>query len=795
MEGERGVSKKRKILFVFAGIGGIALLCGAFLFKGYSKKKGQQAPTSNMLPILDSSIFESFKTKMDGEISDSLKYTKPSIADMKKEIKRVHDALQSKNMWEFIVSLRKGARAKMELLTEIYNNPKDYKYFRNTDTLYRETIRQMMAFIERQWPEVCYSDKPEKFTLGYSHINYPISAADIFLKQPQYERLLDDTEKLNIKIQGRSQEHNFLCTAVEMLMSIPEVFLDLIRIDDEFLFVLRKNWIKRLGNFKLSIFLDHCLKRNHIKPEVKIQKDENFLVYMVESMARLAKYHIELKADGSDTAALLSEMEKTVEELHESLVKFIEIHYLGPLSTTIVYKTLFSVLTVFYEACPYVYKEKEIEGKKVVLPRRFLKSVFSIDGLENTLEYIGEPECSLITNDQMTLNASNKDFQLVYYVDNQDQMQKPVLIPMYGYSIEASEIAKYISALYRKLPEKIHLLGYSPTSCKWTYRDPHSVMFTGTNSSNIGEILVFYYIAESHPKDEEQIKKEAKMTPEEKKKMEEEKKKKIEATGIEEPEHLDLQFTELSQEGSETSRPGMVNFPLFLNKLFVSMLDSAKYEFNPRYAQDSVYTLKRFGDVNNIAPCLFVCNSESSFAYSNLCFDPTANSPENGGRFMLISNVIKTQMAGTRANPQYATMITYYTPDFEVGQYYNLYPENLKAIGLSISNLFDPLSKKAGTEFFKDYAIKSAIVSSPSGARGACLISNSASDPSSRNVKVLCTDEQAASELETKLSQDVLTEEVNTWELELAILHPVRSTVPGFLGLRKYAVKEMCLDE
>ncbi|KAI5165290.1 hypothetical protein NEIRO03_0248 [Nematocida sp. AWRm78] len=477
---------------------------------------------------------------------------------------------------------------------------------------------ELQQFITKFGPKM-YMDEKDLKQIGL-YLNNEFTVGDIIESKNKYSKIDSDDFRIFIPLSD-SNNSCFLVVAIQMLLNIPEIRSDLINAMDS-------NLIKDVCSI-IPNDSDGC--ENALYKIMNETVPGSDVLDVVLSLFNILHDSIEYnsndekKREEHDIMKSLNYSKIAIYNILNKKFNYCINNRNNYFNTESVYAYLYNMMCLFYRLCPAYNNQKvEIRGKRVIKEENYSSYQVNytltpeIDSVCIEIPNDKNPEIRIVNDsiklDQMlngislysdALDTSNYFFS-VYYVDNQEQIRKPVWYPGFNQFHKLSVLKRYIHMHYNKPEDMIHLFLYNRINKTWSYDAP-------SETKTIKDVLaascipVFYYIPETFRLNNNT------------------------------PSFLFVQFQNTKERKNLNSLP----LPLFLSKLQVPLLKKIFTEENknPDYTACIVdpmkldnhvpYTYKYTSETNNSIYSTLLINDCNNLFYpdsNNIEFAQTANS-------------------------------------------------------------------------------------------------------------------------------------------------------------------------
>ncbi|KAH9386081.1 uncharacterized protein NEMAJ01_0977 [Nematocida major] len=611
-------------------------------FRGRSEKKSsltifvdreENTPLETAAPEETSSTFSSIK-RLGDIYKNSLACTSTDpnamdspLSQAQKEslIINAHKKLKSESFWELVSLLGPDMRTRHALLMEIAKNQQKYAFLYERVNINHAVLRKLINFwVENAPSSYSFRDagkapfECERRTIGDMVLS--LGARESSSTRPMVDNvLLPFTKKLG-----------FLTTAVQALLSIPEISKDLQTMPNE-LFGSVFDDIHNSKNKSLYLEYTSLCKDAEIAPPVL------FLIIscLLELVENTKDYQ---EQERPKTAENFRRKQKKLLALLKTHLDMCNPDKQSENSSWRAYKTLYNTMAVFYQLCSKRAANLEsISGKSSVLLDQYHINSFYM-GPEGTNTFYSLIQYGKREHEPVLLApAERMQVQHVFYIDNEEQARKVVIIPTFKDGLSCLHIRRHICALYEKSMNEIHVLGFNTETKKWSYMNREKTQCLNSRDARTNNILVFYYI--------------------------------MEAASSQTSVCLELaEFV-----GNGPLPRNMARFPLLLNSLMTSAVSVTPYSRLPKNEKDYSCIISALDEIKNVSPSLYVASASSGANYyPSLTFCLCPDDPRKGLDIDLeIANCTFTKEPAPEIEGS-IKMVSYYTRVAGQGKYSNL---------------------------------------------------------------------------------------------------------------------------
>ncbi|EIJ87800.1 hypothetical protein NEQG_01872 [Nematocida parisii ERTm3] len=330
-----------------------------------------------------------------------------------------------------------------------------------------------------------------------------------------------------------------------------------------------------------------------------------------------------------------------------------------------VFNCLYGILCEFYKNCKCIIKKEreyvKVLGKNVIVKEGLIKCT-----IPKTINSFVPQEYEKINTTIELTGRNSTEFLQIYFVDNDEQVLKPVFIPVDKSFNSVKQIKWHISKLYNIYIGHIYRLIYDQSNCTWSFSDKDEDIIVPLDvASNNQNISVFYFINTDLYK-----------------------------------KYLDINllFCVFTHKSYNNKNDHIIPIPLFLNSLYVEVL--ANYTENELFY--GIKKIKMYNIYNMYKVLPHIIKIESDDLSSNILTDSLfidLHSQKIENIYSEITNSYAPRMGIIENN--------------EVLEFYTVTP---KYMGYFIVHFNLPLSnsvKKYNIPEFNDYITKSVVLSTP----------------------------------------------------------------------------------
>ncbi|KAI5160033.1 hypothetical protein NEAUS03_0813 [Nematocida ausubeli] len=415
--------------------------------------------------------------------TDSIKLPKTE------KIKRVHAALErSKGMglWAFIAALGKSLQMRIVLLDEVSKNT-------NLEQLIEkefgtEVVKELQKIIKKHAPMIYKNHIETEKTeiLGESQF---LSIGDVLVRQKMHIENDKEMHAREVILLNKGTNTCFLNTAIHILLGIPEIQMDLWRIDESYIskaesdacvqsrdrevhleLLSLKKTFGPLDIFSVVRSLQKILK---VAAEYKKKKDSELLDTIHEEKMKI--YHI---------------LDKKMKLFKKGSGGMRDTYSLGESKDA--YTILYNMMVFFYHFCPYICNGVEVQGKRVVQMAEVIQCTISyknkVNGRDQDIIYKWdkENEVTILTNESHSVCTR-------HFVNCEEHTYHPVYIPEISNPSETLKVRKHISSIFKVKFEHVHVFVHNQQKKTWRYSPPDNKEVVDGQT----DIYVFYYIPET----------------------------------------------------------------------------------------------------------------------------------------------------------------------------------------------------------------------------------------------------------------------------------------------------------
>ncbi|KAH9387115.1 uncharacterized protein NEMAJ01_2011 [Nematocida major] len=489
--------------------------------------------------------------------------------------KRIREAFRQSahiGFMKFLSNLGPGVEAKKAALCEIAQNPERYRYLERLGGPIGPIVLQTLRFIEQCSPPefslACFDSTAQLPTSPFSSSGKVFFSLHSYLAEKRRDKGLAVCKGLKL---GKSL--GSFSSVVEAFFRMPGVFNDILCFGGSSGIVVMKSECKKPKNLKRLERLT-CMHR-------KRRKDFSGFFSWFEYLHCVAKSVLELQEKKGDTNVERRFMRnlETLRSLTNSIsCAWVHGHCFE--GADLEFITIFQGLLLMYTACSGVKEAAEIEGGPLLFPKEAHRSTFRVDQRARRMFYSGvqtEPT-DRYAGFAKELIFKERDLHHVYYVDNEEQARKPVIIPQCYAEVSCAEVVKYISELYEKPQSHIHVFLMNLYTHALAYKDAESTPYF-CPKEGASEVLVFYYIVESISED---------------------------------TEYMLVEFRPVEEESSGPGA-GVVRLPLFLNSLMINALAISNYTVRESQGgKGHSGNMKSIRKMCNAVPHVLACTKQAS---------------------------------------------------------------------------------------------------------------------------------------------------------------------------------------
>ncbi|KAH9385980.1 uncharacterized protein NEMAJ01_0876 [Nematocida major] len=503
-----------------------------------------------------------------------LSFPKESIGPVEELSPKVARLQKKKPLLWLIARLGSSLCIKHATLLEMVRSSKKHLDLHKEQGWTAAMFRQAAAFIEMHAPTTG-SNSMVMESLPGARREHTVTTGDLLLflerlEAHQHEVAAYPVVPENPKLHG-------LNIAMQVLFAIPEIYTDFSCLEELFFVQMQKEYeSSKERQDTLRGYLEMhglgCSQERFIRILDLLRKAASTMALHKDQKTSMASYVERMESACSEIAQLLLDSAGAPGGANQ----------LGATSESL-FEALYQHVAVFYEVCPRRVNGMVLQGRKTVFPRAHHTSVFELDGETGQMRLRSVEKTFKSRQDVACF--SNMRVQHVYYVDNEKQRREMVIIPVLGSNkLSCKQIIAYISGMYKKPEESLHVFGMNLQTRRWTYIDREVAEYTEPKSEST-DIQVFYY---------------------------------IEGTESGHSQVL-LRFVVFGP-SSSSSTPldqSMLRFPLFFNELFVESLDCFGFGHTLCRAQDSkeIAAIRALSEVVNMAPYVYMANPKSEKDY------------------------------------------------------------------------------------------------------------------------------------------------------------------------------------
>ncbi|KAH9386011.1 uncharacterized protein NEMAJ01_0907 [Nematocida major] len=504
------ISKRTYVVLLASGVLAILGAVGGYLFFSSSSGKKCVAP-SPLQKINVANPAAAQNPKPQAASTPSPDPIAPAHASMPNKsaprdvlarnlIQNAASTLKNNLFLEFLLKLGEGIEIKYRALQEIANNPNDYKYLRKISDWSDALVQQTLRFIAENASVPEYKSHNPAESVALSN-RLSVKKERILHSLGEYT---DDTKRVDELAKHQiylNKGKDSVVASILFIFSIPEIFADLVNLKLESIHIRKKECLKAHSKNLVSKWL-------YSHDGVYL---ESPLVFF-DTLERLSIFAKAIK-HCQDPA----EMAKEQEEVHTHIFETIKNHmrsncknagssamYTGEDAKTCC-MFLHYIMCTFYSIFPHITEGVRITGKGLLSSSESYVSTFIIDGDSRALyvctstEQTCKPEKQSNRHDLTHINL-----QHIYYVDNEKQSRELVIVPVPIGGTPFTDIARYISDMYGKPLERIHLFSFNTRTHGMTYM-PMDGHISRNSIHSYVEVPVFYYIEHQNPSDSENI--------------------------------------------------------------------------------------------------------------------------------------------------------------------------------------------------------------------------------------------------------------------------------------------------
>ncbi|KAH9386709.1 uncharacterized protein NEMAJ01_1605 [Nematocida major] len=402
--------------------------------------------------------------------ADSPSYLQSPTAPEKRlpageRIKRAFQQSEGKGFMKFLSSLGPGILAKKAALCEISQAPEKYAHLEQFGGAIYPLALQTLRFIEefslQSFTPACFDRVAQEPVSSAALSKNASFYLESDLAKEKRDRGLAAWEGMQL-----GEELQSLSSAVRFFFRMPGVFGDLLEMGE---------------SSPLAAPSGSSLR--HLPS--------------LQRLSCVARGVLALQ----ERAGSAEEAEKCFKKELEALKEHISslpcnFQKISPKLSNEVFLPILQAIWAFYRKRPDPGAEKALVGRPVFFPKETQISIFKWEKKTNTILYDqthpsennSAPEFSLL------FAPSGVSLQSVCYVDNEEQVRKPVVIVQSRAQILCKEVVKYIAAMYKKPQKQIHVFSISLQTHALTRKDPEKTAYFSADKDS-AELLAFYYIA------------------------------------------------------------------------------------------------------------------------------------------------------------------------------------------------------------------------------------------------------------------------------------------------------------
>ncbi|KAH9386077.1 uncharacterized protein NEMAJ01_0973 [Nematocida major] len=549
--------------------------------------------------------------------------------------------------WDFFASLGNNG-------TERYNTLKiiSSEWAKETDEsqkniVFEKIANELLEFMQKNGPQHPKYNLCSAQSQCSNHGGKKRTPGDMFVNLDRHKYTLGEIVSQHIRLPNLGWNNCFLNTAIQSLLSIPEVFYDLKHLPIEFVIHVKEtiHMPEHTEAFEKAS-RDYLGKVVHIEP----------FVHTILSLYEMVQATVNFKKNKISKKCWLETVQEKERCIYQSLNIYHEFsqkrNQNSFWSSPEVYTTLHGFMGMFYKFCELIPNSPVLEGAYALAPDMYFENVFTI----NSMAAATSDNCYAIkTGEPVHIVSSAPALQHVYYIDNEEKMRKVVIVPNAAGGLLYTQIISHIHKLYQKPIDEIHPFVFNTEKRSWSYRAPKMHVFNNAYDIEKQEVVVFYYIKKS-------------------------------------PNSSGFRYL-LSEFNTKTAREDLsrVRFPLFLNLLEFSAVSLSGYEYGSNIRiDDNSITFASLDSIKDKAPVRFLIDPEKGIDYyKNLEFSLSASSNNKIDVDLAIANsscrVFSENSSRMHNAPK--TKYHYYTRVMERGRYYNIYFTSTNNISSSIDEV------------------------------------------------------------------------------------------------------------
>ncbi|KAH9385348.1 uncharacterized protein NEMAJ01_0244 [Nematocida major] len=456
-----------------------------------------------------------------------------------------------------------------------------------------------------------------------------------------------------------------LRAAIQSLFTISEVFSDFCRTSKDFIAQMHQ---RHLENQALKKKLQHLLEQC---TGTKVEFAAFFgTLSALQEMASIMSAH---GGRAAATESYKDAVSTACAKVEHALCKhwlWMHVYRKDSWFAHAQYAFLRQFVAIFYHICPPCAGKPPLEGKSRIFLSEYIKVFFMVDKEAGTAQFWHRK--SLLCNSPRRAPFQEMHMHHVYYMDNEKQARKVVVLPTQaGVGLRCAHIIAYISALYSKPKQNLHVFAFSPKTRTWSYRDPEATAYAAPCSAS-AEILVFYYIKEADSPDAQ--------------------------TNL-----LLAEFRSFS-DCREPKDTRILRFPLFLNELFAGVLAHFQVGYVcEKCAEARPARIRSLRDVAGATPHIYTAepgNGKDYYAQNSMRIGEQADHQDLE---LEIANATLSLEKGKPAHKRSSLYIyTYHIRSIELGKHSTIYMKKNLHNNLSLSS-----SKMFGCNKIRTIAVNS----------------------------------------------------------------------------------------
>ncbi|KAI5164403.1 hypothetical protein NEAUS04_2182, partial [Nematocida ausubeli] len=418
-----------------------------------------------------------------------LLYTDSIELTQEEKVEFVRAALErSKGMglWVFIAELGKSLQMRIVLLDEVSKNPVLEQLIEKE--FGTGIVKELQEIIKKHAPMV-YKNHSEAEEVVISKESPFLSIGDVLVRQKMHIENDKEMHAREVILLNKGTNTCFLNTAIHILLGIPEIQMDLWRIDETYISIAESS-------------ADDVPKHSDVYLELLLlnttfEKSDIFSV--VRSLQKILKVAAEYKKE--ENSELLETIHKEKMKIYHILDKKMKLFEKGSNGmrdkyslgqSKEAYTILYNMMVFFYQFCPYICNGLEVQGKRVVRMAEVIQCKVPYEGGNNQTGHdIAYEECD--QNEVAILTNENHGACTRHFVNCEEHTYHPVYIPEISNPSETVKVRKHISKIFKVRFEHVHMFVHNLQKKTWRYSPPDSKeVVDGQN-----DICVFYYIPET----------------------------------------------------------------------------------------------------------------------------------------------------------------------------------------------------------------------------------------------------------------------------------------------------------